>query len=70
MNEKLKTTLETLWQEQKDMLISLSALGVKRFIQTLRQPAEIDGAPMVYQMEPVSPTTSGQDPETVYSRAA
>lgn len=70
MNEKLKKTLEVLWQDQKDMVTVLSVVGVGRFIETLRQPAEIDETPMVYRMGPASTATSGQVPEAIYSKAA
>lgn len=42
MVERLKTVAETMWEDEKNFLEVLSILGVRKFLTTLRTPAETD----------------------------
>ncbi|MEX0881627.1 MAG: hypothetical protein WDZ34_02025 [Candidatus Saccharimonadales bacterium] len=59
MSEKLKQTVEMLWQDEKDFLAVLSLVGVKRTLASLRAPIEVNDTPGVYKIE----TKASQHPD-------
>lgn len=56
MNEKLRKTAETLWQDEMDFLRILPVLGVKEVIKSLRSPLNLP--------------SEGIGTETIYPTAA
>ena len=72
MNEKLKKTAETLWQDEKDFLtvLALAILGLKNVITTLREPFQPSGIATIHNLEPSRSHTPQLDREKFYPTAA
>lgn len=66
MNEKLKTTLETLWQDEKDLL-TVCEVGLRRALGLVQEPEEVA---QVLRMEATQSQPSGQESGEIHLKAA
>ncbi len=59
-----------LWQDQRDAIILLSALGVRDFIATLRDAPRTEGLATVHDLGTQRSTSSEPAVEVLYHTAA